>query len=435
MKGHEGDTVRGEEGARVQGEKGDTVRGQEVDRVRIERVEGPRALHEFVTFPWKVYTGDPNWVPPIISDAKKALTGHPFLEHAEVAYFVARKRAADGRTAAAPAGKPGPIIARVAAIENRLHNEIHGERVAFFGFFDILCERPGPAAGFVPTDGDRSVMTALFGEVERWAAERGLDRLRGPASFSSNEEWGLLVDGFDAPPRVMMTYNPPHYVPLLEDYGFRKAKDLLAYFLDNPDPPERVVRAAEKMAARKGVSVRPIDMRHFDEEVARVRLVYNRAWERNWGFVPMTEAEFSHMAKELKPIVKPDLILIAEKDGDPVGFTMAIPDANLALKHANGRLFPFGLLKILWHVRKIHTVRVPVLGLVPEYHGTGIDQLLYLRLFQGGHKLGFNAGEFSWILEDNFRMCQALDKLGARVYKTYRIYEKAVELPVRKVHP
>ncbi len=366
--------------------------------IEIEKVEGGRALHQFVTFPWKVYAGDRYWVPPLIGDQKKLLTHHPFLDHAAVDYFLARRA--------------GEIRGRIATIENRLHNEVHGERVAFFGFLEVL--------------DDEEVARRLLAHAEAWAAARGLDTLRGPANFSSNEEWGLLVEGFDAAPAVMMTYNPPRYVDHLEAAGLRKAKDLVAYYLDNPDPPERMVQVAERLAARKGVIVRPLNMRRFGEEVQRIRRVYNRAWEMNWGFVPMTEAEIEHMAKELRPVVKPDLVLIAECGEEPVGFAMALPDMNAALRHANGRLFPFGLLKLLWYARKIDMLRVLTLGLVPEYRGSGIDQLFYLRLFQGGRKLGIVRGEFSWILEDNLRMCQALDKIGARIYKRYRLYEKAV---------
>lgn len=366
--------------------------------LQIERIErhDQRALHRFVTFPWKVYAGDPHWVPPLIADEKKKLTHHPFHEHATVECFLARR--------------DGAIVGRIAAIENRLHNEVHGEQVGFFGFFEVLDD---PEAG-----------RALLAHAEAWGAARGLTQLRGPASFSSNEEWGLLVDGFDSPPVVMMTYNPRRYVALIEGAGFRKAKDLFAYYLDNPEPPERLVRAAEALARRKGITVRPIDLKHYDREVGRIREVYNRAWERNWGFVPMTEAEIAHLAKEMKPAIKPELVQIAERGQEPVGFTVALPDVNFALRHANGRLFPFGLLKVLWYVRKISMLRVPMLGLVPEYRGQGIDQLLYLRLFQGGRKLGIVRGELSWILEDNLAMRQALDKMGAHVYKTYRIYEK-----------
>jgi GNAT superfamily N-acetyltransferase len=368
--------------------------------LQIERIDrhDKRALRAFVTFPWKVYAGDPNWVPPLIADETKKLAHHPFHEHAAVECFLARR--------------DGAIVGRIAAIENRLHNEVHEEKVGFFGFFEVLDD---PEAG-----------RALLAHVAAWAAARGLTHLRGPASFSSNEEWALLVDGFDAPPVVMMTYNPRRYVDLIESAGFHKAKDVVAYYLDNPEPPERLVRAAEALARRKGVTVRPIDLKHYDQEIGRIREVYNRAWERNWGFVPMTEAEIMHLAKEMKPAIKPDLVQIAERGEEPIGFTVALPDVNFALRHANGRLYPFGLLKVLWYVRKISMLRVPMLGLVPEYRGQGIDQLLYLRLFQGGRKLGIVRGEFSWILEDNLAMRQALDKMGAHVYKTYRIYEKEV---------
>jgi GNAT superfamily N-acetyltransferase len=374
--------------------------------LQVERIDrhDKQALHRFVTFPWKVYAGDVNWVPPLIVDEMKKLAHHPFHEHAAVDYFLAHR--------------DGAIVGRIAAIENRLHNEVHGEKVAFFGFFEVL--------------DDVEAARALLARAEAWAAERGLTHVRGPANFSSNEEWALLVDGFDTPPVVMMTYNPRRYVDLLEGGGFHKAKDVLAYYLDNPEPPERTMRLAEALAKRRGVTVRTLDLKHYDQEIARIRTVYNRAWERNWGFVPMTEAEIEHLAKEMKPAVMPDLVLIAEKDNEPVGFAVALPDVNIALRHANGRYFPLGLLKIIWITkiaRRIDMLRVPMLGIVSELRGSGIDQLLYLRLFQGGRKLGIVRGEFSWILEDNLPIRQALEKLGARVYKTYRIYEKEVSPP------
>jgi GNAT superfamily N-acetyltransferase len=345
-----------------------------------------------------VYRGDPNWVPPLIGDTKKMLTRHPFRLHADVEYYLARR---DGRT-----------VGRIAYILNHLHNEVHAERTAFFGFFEAL---PDPEAE-----------EALFLQVQERARQAGMERLRGPANFSSNEEWALLVDGFDSPPAIMMTYNPPRYVEVIERCGFVKAKDMVAYYLDNPEPPERIVQVAEKLAARKGVIVRTIDKRRMPEEILKIKQVYNRAWEKNWGFVPMTDAEFEHMAKELKPVLKPDLVLIAEQNGEPVGFSLALPDFNAAVRHANGRLFPFGLIKILWHARKIRKLRVLTLGLIPELRRTGIDQLLYLRLFQGGRRIGIDRGECSWVLEDNLAMRQALEKFGCRVYKTYRIYEKTL---------
>ncbi|MCK4305233.1 MAG: N-acetyltransferase [Candidatus Eisenbacteria sp.] len=400
--------------------------------MRVDRVDGRQDLHRFVTFPWQVYRGDPNWVPPLIGGAKKMLTQHPFLKHADVDYYLARRG--------------GQVVGRIAYILNHLHNQEHSERTAFFGFFEVLPE-PGPpssaatssssepttstASASEPTShgassSDTEIATALLLQVQERARQAGMTVLRGPANFSSNEEWSLLIDGFDMPPAVMMTYNPPRYMTLLEGFGFTKAKDLVAYYLDNVDPPERIVRVAEKMAARKGVIVRPINKKRFAEDVGKIRIVYNKAWEKNWGFVPLTGAEIEHMAKELKPLVKPDLFLIAEKGDEPVGFALALPDFNAAVRHANGRLFPLGLLKILWHARRIDMLRVLTLGLIPEYRRTGIDQLFYLRLFQGGKRHGIKRGELSWILEDNVSMRQALEKFGCRVYKTYRVYEKVI---------
>jgi GNAT superfamily N-acetyltransferase len=364
--------------------------------LQIEKVDGGSGLHEFVMFPWQVYKGDPYWVPPLINDTKKMLLKHPFLQHGRCEYYLCRR--------------DGEIRGRIAYVVNDLHNETHEENIAFFGFFDCF--------------DDPDVIAELFAVVERRAIEDGFTALRGPANFSSNEEYGLLVDGFDSSPAVMMTYNPKRYIDHIENQGYSKAKDLLAYYLDNPNPPDRVVRVAEKLAARKGVVVRTANMKRFKEEVEKVKVVYNNAWEKNWGFVPMTEAEVDHMAAELKMFLKPELLILAEKEGEPIGFAMALPELNSALKHANGRLFPFGLLKLLWHARKVDMLRVLTLGLIPEYRRTGIDQLLYLRLFQGAHKLNITRGEFSWILEDNQAMRQALEKMDCKVYKTYRIYEK-----------
>ncbi len=373
--------------------------------IQVEPARSRADLSAFVEFPWSVYRGDPHWVPPLRADVKKMLdpAHHPFHQHAQVQCFLARRGARSG-------GRPaGQVVGRIAAIVNRAHNEFHGEKTGFFGFFETL---PDP-----------TVPPFLFQAAAGWLKEQGMERMRGPASFSSNEEWSLLVDGFDRSPMVMMTYNPPAYASYLEDFGFRKAKDLVAYYLDNQTIPERLLRAADRLERESGVVIRTLNMKRFAEEVGRVREVYNSAWERNWGFVPMTEAEIEHMAKELKPAVDPDIFLFAEKDGRPVGFAMALPDLNRALQKANGRLFPFGLIKILIEAKKIHELRVLALGLVPEYRRKGIDALMYLRLFQNGVRRGYTAGEFSWILEDNQAMRRPMENLGARVYKTYRVYD------------
>lgn len=372
--------------------------------VRITPVTTRAEMTEFITLPWRVYRGDPNWVPPLISDVRKMLdpAKHPFHEHGEVQCFLARRGPSSGSDS-------GKVVGRIAAIVNRLHNEVHDEKTGFIGFFDTM-----PDAGIPPY---------LFRAAADWLQARGMERMRGPASFSSNEEWGLLVDGFERPPMVLMTYNPPAYARYFDDYGFEKVKDLVAYYMRADVPmPERLLRGVERTEGPE-VTIRSLDMKHYAREVERVREVYNAAWEKNWGFVPMTPAEIEHMAKELKPVVDPDLVLFAECEGKTVGFSLAVPDANRALKAANGKLFPFGLVRMLLAAKRITEVRVLTLGVIPEYRRRRIDMMLYLRLWQTGLRKGKTGGEFSWILEDNMLIRRSLDRLGAKVYKTYRLYD------------
>lgn len=369
-----------------------------IPQVQISQVKGEKDLHRFVLFPWKLYRGDRNWIPPLIGDTKNMLrpAKHPFHQHADVALFLARRDA--------------DLAGRIAAIVNHRHNEFHEEKTGFFGFFESI--------------DDPTVSGALLETAARWVGERGMDRLRGPASFSTNEECAMLVDGFDSPPYLMMPYNPPYYPHLLEAAGFTKAKDLVAYHYLHDAIPDRLLRAADGIARRENVSVRSINLRRFQDEIERFTAVYNQAWEKNWGFVPMTNEEIAHMAKELRPAVNPDLILFLEKDSQPIGFAMGLPDMNQALRHANGRLFPFGLLKILYHARKIRMARVLVLGILKEYRGKGLDILLYIQLIKNAVRHGFHGGEFSWILEENTAIRRPLEKLGGKVYKTYRFYER-----------
>ncbi len=330
-----------------------------IPNVEITSVKGKRDLDRFVKLPWKIYRGDPNWVPPLIGDTKQMLdpAKNPFHKHAEVELFLGTRH-----------GEP---VGRIAAIVNHRHNEFSDEKTAFFGFFETI--------------DDPSVSGALLETARRWAAERGMDRLRGPASFSTNEECALLVDGFDSTPAVMMPYNPPYYARLIEAAGFVKVKDLVAYFVHQSEfQLERLEKFADGIQKKEAVTIRKIDKKRLDTEVDRFRTVYNQAWERNWGFVPMTDEEIAHMAKSLKPVIDPEIVLFIEKDGAPIGFALALPDVNQAVRHANGRLFPFGLLKILYHARHIHKARVLVLGLLKEYRGRGLDVLLYLTLIRNG---------------------------------------------------
>ncbi|MBD3336188.1 MAG: N-acetyltransferase [Candidatus Eisenbacteria bacterium] len=384
--------------------------------IHIRAVESSKDLHDFVTFPWRVYGDDPLWVPPLIGDEKKLLTPgkHPFYEHGSVQCFLAEAPDRSGRPR--PAG-------RIAAIRNRNHESFHEEAVGFFGFFEAL-----PTSGHLEREGlagvrPEEVTEALMDAARRWTRDQGLPVIRGPLNPSTNETCALLVEGFDDPPQIMMPYNPREYAGLLEGAGLRKAKDLLAYRADAALIPDSLIRRAETAAERTGVTVRSLVMKDLRAEVERVQDVYNAAWEKNWGFVPMTPAELDHMAAELKHIVEPDLVCFAEKEGRVIGFGLALPDYNQALRHANGRLFPFGLLKILWHKRDINRLRVLALGVLAEYRRMGIDQLMYLTLWRNGKRLNYREGEFSWVLEDNMPMRVAAERLGGAVYKTYRIYE------------
>lgn len=247
-------------------------------------------------------------------------------------------------------------------------------------------------------------------------------------NFSTNEECGLLIDGFDSSPVIMMPYNPRYYVDFFDRFGLKKGRNLLAYSLTKDQvPPKDLQNKLEKIRERAGIVIRKINMSDFQGEIRRVKEVYNSAWSHNWGFVPMTDEEINHMAYQLKKIVDPDLVLFAEIDGKPIGFSMALPDINQALKKINGRLFPFGLLKLLWHSRKIDGVRVPIMGVVHEYQNKGIAAMFGVESFKvGTEKKGYVRGEMSWILEDNALMIRALERMGARIYKTYRIYEMSV---------
>jgi len=365
--------------------------------VSVYEVKTSSDLRKFIKLPWKIYKGNPNWVPPLILDVKTKLNPrkNPYFEHSQAKYFLAKMN--------------GKIAGRIAATVNSNHNKANNENIGFFGFFECI--------------DDKSVSKALFTAAANYLKFQGVEGIRGPANFTSNDDWGLLIDAFDKPPALMMPYNPKYYIDLIEDFGFKKSMDLLAYWMNKHEITDRVIRAAELIKKRTKITVRPVNMKDFDNEVKRIREVYNSAWEQNWGFVPMTEREFSHIAKDLKMIVNPEILLLAENGDKPVGFSMALPDANQAIKHANGRLFPFGLFKLLYHMKKINSVRVLTMGVIKEFRNRGIDAVFYYETFKRGTKIGFNEGEFSWVLEINEDMRKAAQNLGAKLYKTYRLYD------------
>jgi GNAT superfamily N-acetyltransferase len=314
------------------------------------------------------------------------------------------------------AERQGRVVGRIAAIHNQLHNDTHHDRVGFFGFFEC--------------DDDQAVAEALFAAAIDWLRGRGLDTMRGPASFSVNDELGLLVDGFDTPPTLMMPHNPPYYLQLIETAGFVKAKDLLVYEGGHPTRyapvPERLARGTQLMAERLGVTLRPLRMDDFDAELARIKSLYQRCWEKNWGFVPMTEAEIDHLAAQFKPVVVPDLVPFIEKDGEPIGFALALPDLNVVLRHnRKGWLLP-ALLPLFWALKRrtIRRTRILLLGVVPEWRGRGLDAVLYHWVWTRAARHGMYWGEASWILEDNPAIIAGLVKMGFNHYKTYRVYDR-----------
>jgi GNAT superfamily N-acetyltransferase len=367
--------------------------------LEVVTADSKQALNEFIEFPYSLYRGDPFWVPPLRIAVRELLdrAKHPFYANAEAEFFLARRE--------------GKVVGRIAAILDRNHNKVHEEHAGFFGFFE--------------STNDPEVATALLGAARKWVFVRGAVLLRGPVSPSTNYECGMLIDGFDSSPMVMMTYNPRYYPALMESAGLRKAKDLNAYVSTTEAVElEKIGQVADRKLARSGVTIRPINMKDFDGEVERMWDVYNSAWKRNWGFVPMTREEFALMGKEMKQILKPELVLVGEAGGKPIGFALALPDVNFALKRAGGSLFPTGLLKILYYQRLIKSLRVIALGVVEEHRTSGVAAAFYATLGRNARKLGYSGDcEMSWILEDNVLMTRSLEAMGARHYKTYRIYE------------
>ena len=337
-------------------------------------VSGSAQMDRFIKLPFRLYEDDPRWVPPLISAERKMLdpSRNPFYDHAEAAHFMVEK---DGR-----------LVGRISAIDNKLHNQVQHQKTGFWGYFE--CENDPAAAG------------ALFDAAADWLRKRGLIRMLGPVNPSINDPSGLLIEGFEWSPFVLMTYNPRYYVPLVEKAGFTKAMDLIAYILTHQD---------------------------LDRELDIIKDVYNDAWEKNWGFVPMTDAEVRFQADDMKAILLPEFAYIAEIKSRPVGFAFALPDINIVLKRCKGSLFPFGWWHFLkFNLRKIPTLRLVALGVRKEYHKSGIGTLFYQKVIEEGLKRNYKAAECSWILENNDLMNRPIQQMGGKRYKTYRLYEKPI---------
>lgn len=372
--------------------------------VTVRAVAGSTDLEHFLRLPWRIYRTDPHWVPPLLADVRAALEPkHPFHRHAEVQLFLARRGA--------------EVVGRIAGTVNHAHNRFAGDEVGFFGLFECI--------------DDAGVAEALLREVESWLRARGRTSARGPFNLSTNDELyspGVLIDGFDTPPIVMMAHTPPYYARLLEVCGYQRSKDLVCYWVKRVEvTPARLTRIIERARRAEGFQVRPIDMKRFAQEVAAVQEIYNSAWERNWGFVPMTPEEIAYMARHLRPVVRPELCVLAFAGEQPVAFALALPDYNQVLRRLNGRLLPTGIFKLLWYRRSIDAIRVITLGVKPEFRQLGLDAVLMARIFEAAVKLGMAEGECSWILEDNLPMRGGIEGIGGTVYKTYRVFEKALD--------
>jgi len=368
-----------------------------VDQIGILTVDDARARREFLEFPYRLYRNHPYWVPPLRLDQKELFdpAKHPFHRHATMRSFLAQR-----------AGRP---VGRLAAIPDPRHNEFQHEKAGFFGFLEMI--------------DDAEPASALLGAARAWLVQHGAEVIRGPVNPSTNYECGVLVDGFDSCPMVMMTYNHPYYGALIEQAGLHQAKDLVAYYIPTREAKGSRLETLTARAESMGMRIREINMERFEQEVELAWGVYNSAWSRNWGFVPMTREEFFHHGQQMKPVLVPALTRIAEIGDTVAGFAVALPDINEALKHAGGRLFPFGLLKLLWYRRGIRRLRVVLLGVREEFRATPAAAGLYASLIREALRLNYEGAECSWILEDNVLMRRSIETLGGTVYKTYRIYE------------
>ena len=366
----------------------------------VTPVEGRRELREFILLPFRLYQGVDQWVPPLISERKRHLDRrrNPYFQHADAEYFLARRG--------------DRIVGRISAQIDRNFNEVQENDWGQFGFFE--CENDPEAAA------------ALVDTARVWLSDRGRDHMIGPLDFSTNDECGLLVDGYDRSPQILENWHHPYYAELLEACGLHKEMDLYKWSLhvsgrENVMPV--IFELADKLEPEHGITIRGMRRRDMHGEVARFMEIYNASWERNWGFVPLTEAEIEHYAKELKPILDENWAMVAEtREGETVGIALTLPDYNQVLKKLSGRLLPFGWLRALRERKRIDAVRVFALGVKPEYQHTGVAAGLYARHFEMAAKTPQSGGEMGWILEVNKPMNKAMEAMGGEIVKRYRIY-------------
>ena len=375
------------------------------EAIKIVKVDSRKALNDFIRLPWSLYIEDPMWVPPLLIERRMHLSPkNPYFEHAEFCSWIAYRN-----------GQP---VGRISAQIDRLHIERYQDATGFFGMLEAEDKRP--------------TFSSLLDTAESWLRDQGMQRIGGPYNLSINQELGLLVDGFDSPPSLMMGHARPYYATRIEENGYRKEKDLLAYILNSDF---KMPAAAKRIAERKKdrIHIRRLQKSSFKTELEIIRDIFNDAWSQNWHFVPFTDAEFAHMGKDLKMLAHEELVKIAEVDGKPAAFIVVLPNVNEVIRDLNGRLLPFGWLKMLWRLKIKYpkTARIPLMGVRRRYHDSLMGAALAFGVIaavqQPGQKLGIREAELSWILEDNVRMRDILESIGGRVYKTYRIYSKQLE--------
>jgi GNAT superfamily N-acetyltransferase len=371
----------------------------------IRSVRSSGDLKRFIRHPFEKYRSDPHWVPPLLIDERQEFNPkkNPFFEHARMELFLAERN--------------GEVLGRVAAIDDSLHNRAHDDNIAFFGFFEAS---------------DQATAEALLYHVEGWARLLGRDSVRGPMNPSLNDGAGFQIDAFGSDPYVMMPYNPPEYPRYAEAAGYRKVKDLYAWMFDTSwGAPERISRLAQRVRQRHDdLVVRPANMKRFRAELETLKRIYSEeAWGETWGFVGYTDAEFDRLASELRLIADPDIVLFAELRGQTAGVIVGLPDANQLFKRMRGKLFPFGVFHFLNRKSIIDQMRVPILGLMPEYRNRGLDLVLMHEIYERGMAKGYKRAELSWVLEDNQAINHAFEVGGAKLYKTYRIYQKEIGYP------
>ncbi|MFZ1751545.1 MAG: GNAT family N-acetyltransferase [Saprospiraceae bacterium] len=370
----------------------------------IEEITFEKGISAFINFPHDLYADDKNYVPEIFIGQKDMMNPakFPFHTYGKVKYYLAKK--------------DGKIAGRIAAIHNPGYNTYHKSNVGFFGFFDFV--------------EDEQVARMLLDKAKEYARENGHEQLMGPTNFTTNETAGTLVEGFDEPPKIMMTYNKPYYGSIIEACGFRKEMDLYAYMIYTDKVSEKSIRIAEAVENRlksKGITIRNVNLKDIDNEAKKIKKVYNAAWDENWGFVPFTDAEFEYLKNDLKMLLDPRFAYMAEKDGEAIGFGLTLPDINeVLIKNKRGKLFPFGIFRLLWGKNKTKYVRILALGVVAEYRKMGIEAIFFAKNIQEAKRRGILGGEASWVLDNNESMKAAAEHLNGEKYKTYRLYKTSI---------